>query len=121
MVAPTNLPMTVKNKTSDYFDNATLPKGIVNQGTWDALVGFFEDRNKGDVATAQVMATALINSAKIQNLNINEILDSLKRYQSFEVDTYLALILNSTRVPTSMLGVTNQPTTNKFVARTVKP
>jgi hypothetical protein len=121
MVAPTNLPMTVKNKTSNYFDNASLPKGMVNQGTWDALVGFFEERNNGDVSTAQVMATALINTAKIQQLDINEVLDSLKRFKGFEVDTYLALILNSTRIPTSMLGVTNQPTTNKFVARTVKP
>ena len=121
MVAPTNLPTTVKNRTSNYFDNATVPKGIVNQGTWDALVGFFEQRNGGDPSMAQTMATALINTAKIQNLDVNEILDGLNRYKGFEVDTYLALILNSTRIPTSMLGVTNQPTTNKFVARTVKP
>ena len=74
----------------------------------DACLNFF--RAKGFADEAAIVVTAvLLKQAKLDNLPIYRILDSLKGFDSLELSTLVGEILNNNRVPTSTLGFRTTP------------
>jgi len=47
------------------------------------------------------------------------VLEKFKRLPAGEINDYLAAFLNLNRVPTSLLGIVNQPTTGKYIERCI--
>jgi hypothetical protein len=69
-------------------------------------------------------ATALSSSINNQQQNSNKYTtsDSMPSQNGFiQVNAYLAMFLNLSRVNTSLLGITNEPPRSKYVERTVLP
>ena len=118
---PGNLPTTTGTKTSRYFNNYFVGStGQVSIGANDAIVSYFETQT-GDRESAAVLSRAVIETALQQNLDPMAVLDDFKKLPMGELDAYLALFLNMSRVNTSLLGISNMPRANKYVARTILP
>jgi hypothetical protein len=63
----------------------------------------------------------VVYTAKAQNIDPMEILHKFAALPTGQLNAYLVMFLNLNRVSTSMLGVSNAPMTNKYVARTILP
>lgn len=116
---PSNLNTNASNKTTTFFNNFFTPDYTVSENTNDAILSYFQTQT-GDKQSAALLAQAVINTAQQQREDPLLILDQFKQLPQGEVNAILALYLNTTRVSTSLLGVKNIPTPNKFVSRTIK-
>jgi len=74
----------------------------------DACINFFRSKGFADEA-AIVVAAALLKQAKLDNLPIYSVLDSLGGFDSLQLSTLVGEILNNNRVPTSTLGFRTTP------------
>lgn len=116
---PGNIPNTTGTKTTRYFNNYFVSStGELSIGSNDAIVSYFE-KQTGNKDSAKVLSRAVIETALQQNLDPMAVLDDFKKLPSGQLDAYLALFLNMSRVNTSLLGVSNMPRANKYVARTI--
>lgn len=118
---PGNIPNTTGTKTSRYFNNYFVGStGAVSIGANDAIVSYFETQT-GNRESAAVLSRAVIETALQQNLDPMAVLDDFKKLPTGELDAYLALFLNLSRVNTSLLGISNMPRASKYVSRTILP
>jgi len=86
----------------------------------DAVVGFFE--NRGFERTASIaVATVLLQQAKIDNVNIFELLDTLKGLTDLQLSAVVTETLNYSRPSTSSLGYRRTTATDTFETRNIKP
>ena len=78
----------------------------------DAVVGFFEKRGFEKNAAIST-TTTLLNQAKIDQVKIFELLDTLKGLDNIQLSTVVTEVLNYNRLNTSTLGfkVTNNNNT----------
>jgi hypothetical protein len=101
-----------------YFNNLYSSKFIISANANDAIVAFFEqyadNKQAGDNLAAAVTYTALA-----QQLDPMTVLTEFQKMPKGQLNNYLIAFLNSTRVPTSVLGVKTQTTTSPFVTRTI--
>ena len=109
-----NLPPSPVTQTLNPANNLVYTTQDVN----DALVGFFEEKT-GSKDSAAALASAVLTGAQQQQIDVMVMLDQFKKLTGEELNSYVALFLNTTRVKTSLLGINNQPTAPYFVARTV--
>jgi len=86
----------------------------------DAVVGFFENRGFGRTASIAV-ATVLLQQAKIDNVNIFELLDTLKELTDLQLSAVVTETLNYSRPSTSSLGYRRTTATDTFETRNIKP
>lgn len=121
-ISYTNLPpnTSVKNlgekELINYFTNPLE----LNAGVLDAMVGFFTSRGF-DKTVSESLATVLIYQAKKDNFNPLELTDTLKGYNSLELNSLIAEIVNYNRYKTSFLGFNTTLSTNSEVNRNVLP
>lgn len=120
-MATNNLPTTSAqlDPTTSYFNNYFKTAPSVSSSINDAFIAFFEELT-GSRATAVVLAGSVIVTAQQQNLELGEILKKFKALEKTKVDAYLTMLLNLNRVPTSLLGIVNNTSTNKYVARAIR-
>lgn len=117
---PSNLNTKVGTKTTNYFNNYLTVPNTVSDSTNDAIMAFFESQT-GNRETASVLACAVINTAHQQKVDPLQVLDDFKKLDAGELNGYLTMYLNLSRVNTSLLGITNVPKANKYVTRTILP
>jgi hypothetical protein len=86
----------------------------------DAIVAFFEQQSSNPQA-AKNLAAAVLYAAQSQNLDPMMVLTDFQNMPTGQLNSYLAALLNSNRVPTSMLGFRSGAKTNPLVARTIMP
>ena len=115
-----NLTDTPRDKTTTYFNNYFKPTFAVSQDVNDAIVGYFEKVNTSKDG-AKAMAGALIYTAKAQGMDPMAVLKQFATLKPIQANNYLAMFLNLNRVGTSMLGISNQPITNKYISRAILP
>lgn len=113
-----NLPNIQRDITTAYFNNFFNPAYVVSQDINDTVLGYFE-KIAASKESAKALAGALIHTANAQNVDPAVILQKFMTLPSSQLTSYLAMFLNLNRVGTSMLGVSNSPITNKYVARTI--
>lgn len=106
------------NDSSQYFSNIFDQQINVTPEVDQAVLAFFE-RRSDNINAAKSMASAVILSALDKGLNPMEILDRINSLDSVEIDVYTAMILNLSRVNTSVLGVVNTPPVSEYVTRTI--
>ena len=113
----TNLPnKIIQDSAADtkvYFNNyGVMPLEFASSDV-DASIGFLT--NKGfDQDAAIVVAEALLKQAKLDNIPVFQLLDSLSGFDSIDLSILVGQILNNNRVVTSTLGFrVDQETTNK--------
>ena len=106
--------------TSAFFNNLGLPPITVSQNIDDAILGYFQiiAENK---ESARALAGAVILTSVSQGIDPMETLDQFKKMSPRELNEYLTMFLNLSRVGTSYLGITNRPSTSKYIARMILP
>lgn len=86
----------------------------------DSTVGFLKSRGFTDDA-AILTAVILLKQAKLDQMPIRELLDTLKGLRNLELSTLVGEVLNNNRTPTSTLGFKLQSQTNELQARNITP
>jgi len=89
----------VKEFFNNYFnDTISFPSNDV-----DAVVGFFESRGFDRTASIAT-ATVVLQQAKIDNVKVFELIDTLKGMENVQLSYIVTEILNHNRSNTSSLG-----------------
>ena len=117
---PTNLNSSGTNSTTRYFNNYFIPSYTVSQNTNDSILSYFEEQT-GNVESAKLLAQAVIDTAQSQRADPLEVLAEFQKLPQGQLNTVLALYLNTGRVNTSLLGIKNTPQTSSYVSRTIIP
>ena len=89
----------VKKFFNSYYTNPLE----FNSNEVDATIGFFEKRGF-DKSAAISTSTTLLNQAKLDNVKIFELLDTLKGLDDVQLSTVVTEVLNYNRLKTSTLG-----------------
>lgn len=69
----------------------------------DAVIGFFEKRGFEKSAAISI-GTVLLQQAKIDNINVFELLDTIKLFDKTKLSNLVAVILNENRSKISKFG-----------------
>ena len=115
---PSNLGSTNNNPTTRYFNNFFEPVYAISPDTDDAIVSYFQEQT-GNLESAKLLAQAVYDTALYQKEDPLAVLDQFRALPQGELNAFLALYLNISRVPTSLLGVQNTPKTNPLVSRLI--
>lgn len=113
-------PPSSVNKTTEYFDNFFKETLGTSPDINDAVIGYFQTIT-GNKDTGIAMAASVLYTAQSQNLNIMELLDQFRKLNRGELNAYLAMFLNLNRAGTSLIGLSNQPQTSKYITRAILP
>ena len=95
--------MADKEITTEFFNNFYNIEISYNPGEVDAVIGYFLKRGFGEVSAINT-ASILLQQAKIDELNVQQLLDTLKGVSDVQLSLIVAQILNFNREKTSVLG-----------------
>lgn len=84
----------------------------------DAVITFFEKRDF-DKSAAITVGTTLLQQAKIDNVNIFKLLDTLKGLNEVQLSAVVTEILNYNRAKTSTLGYRRTESPEKVEKRNI--
>jgi glutaredoxin 2 len=116
-----NLPSKTTDGRSDtkqFFDKFFNQQVSFPAAEIDATVGFFLKRNF-DVDSARSTAIVLLNQARIDNISVFSLLDSLKIQTDVQLSQIVAQVLNSYREKTSLLGYRIAPSLDTYESRNI--
>ena len=82
------------------------------------MVSFFEQQT-GNTESAKLLAQAVIDTAKANKEDPLVVLNQFQKLKAGELNVILSLYLNTSRVNTSLLGISNVPKSSEFVTRTI--
>lgn len=125
MVTPTriNLPPRTQNESSvevrEFFNKYFTHKVSFPVEQIDAVTAFFIKRNFDDVA-AKTLTTVLLNQARIDNVDVFELLDTLKGTNDLELSSIVTEIFNSYREKSSLLGYKEIKQIETFDSRNIR-
>ena len=112
---------TNDNTTANtYFNNYFLPNARVSPNVDTAIISYFEGISY-NTASAKALASAVIYTSQAQGIDPMVTLKEFTQLPEAELNAYLVMFLNMQRKGTSYLGLTNQPSTNAYVNRTILP
>lgn len=102
------IPVTQQEKskidlTPEYFNNFYNIEISYNPSEVDAVIGYFLKRGFGKTSAINT-ASVLLQQAKIDELNVQELIDTLKGVTDVQLSLIVAQILNLNRDKTSVLG-----------------
>lgn len=118
----TNLPEPQSNDSAKdvrlFFDKFFLHEVSFPAAEIDAVVGFFLKRGFDDSSSKSV-SIVLCNQARQDNVNVFQLVDTLKGLDDVQLSQVVAEVLNAYREKTSVLGYKTAVTTNAFEARNI--
>jgi hypothetical protein len=97
------VPTDSGNKVKSFFNNYFTESISYPANQVDAVVGFFQKRGF-DIASATGVATVLLQQAKIDDVNVMTLLDTLTGLEDVAISQIVAEILNYNRQKVSTLG-----------------
>jgi hypothetical protein len=108
MALTSNLPPNIapQDSASDAkkFFNTYYEKQLsVSSNAIDATIGFFQNRGF-ELTAAQSVAGVLLSQSKIENINVFQLLDTLKGLNEVQLSRVVTEILNYNRERISTLG-----------------
>lgn len=111
-------PQTSEGRTTEFFDKYFTKKLSFPSNEVDAVIAFFTKRGF-DTISAQSTGTVLLEQAKIDNVNVFTLLDTLKGLNEVQLSAVVAEILNYSRDSTSSLGFKRPQTVEKIEKRNI--
>ena len=105
-------------KGPSYFNNYFTPNVNVSPNVDASILAYFEELSYNK-ESARALASAVIYTAKSQGVDPMQALTEFTKLPKGQLNAYLVYFLNLQRKGTSLLGITNQPITNKYVSRTI--
>jgi hypothetical protein len=112
---PTN---TDPKETRVFFDNYFSTEVSFPSNQIDAVLGFFMRRGFEEQA-ARTTGIVLLNQARVDNVNVFELLDKLKSFTNVQLGQIVTQILNYYRIQTSVLGYKNSKKDTSFESRNI--
>lgn len=109
-----------QDSTTTWFNNFYVSPFSISQGQNDAFVSFFE-KITANKETAISLAGSVLYTAKAQGIDPMAVMQQFLALPPGQLNAYLVLYLNTNRVATSFLGISNQPKINKYVQRCLLP
>lgn len=101
-----------------FFDKFFFHKIAFPAAQIDAVVGFFLKRDF-DLESSRSIAIILLNQARLDNVNVFDLLDTLKKLTDIQLSQVVAQVLNAYRENTSLLGYRIAEVTNIFESRNI--
>ena len=89
--------------TTEFFNNFYNIEISYNPSEVDAVIGYFLKRGFDKIAAINT-ASVLLQQAKIDEINIQKLIDTLKGVTDVQLSLIVAQILNFNRAKTSVLG-----------------
>ena len=99
---PTDAPVYPED-VRRFFDKFFVHQVTFPSNQIDAVVGFFL-KNGFDPDSARSTSIVLLNQARLDSINVFELVDSLKKLTDVQLSQVVAQILNSYREKVSLLG-----------------
>lgn len=113
-----NLPVEEIQDSKEFFDKYFVQKVSFPSNQIDATVGFFLKRDF-DLESARSTAIVLLNQARLDNVNVFELLDTLKTLTDVQLSQVVAQVLNAYREKTSLLGYRIAPVEDTYESRNI--
>jgi hypothetical protein len=104
-----------------YFNNYFSADATISSGQNDAVMAFFQTLTGGNLQSAQVLASNVIYTAIAQGMDPMGVISQFQGLPSGQLNLYLAMFLNLNRVGTSLVGLNNNQTQNKYIIRAILP
>lgn len=118
----TNIPVSQNTDSSaevkQFFDKFFVHQVSFPSNQIDAVVGFFLKR-EFDTESARSTAIVLLNQARIDNVNVFELVDTLKGLTDVQLSQIVAQVLNAYREKVSLLGYRIAPIVDTYEARNI--
>lgn len=118
----TNLPLqnnsSNRTEVKTFFDKYFQEEISFPASQVDAVVGFFIKQGFSE-ENAKSTAIVLLNQAKLDNVNVMTLVDTLKSLTSIQLSQVVAQILNSYRENTSVLGYKVEQISDTFESRNI--
>lgn len=106
----------VKQFFNRYFtEQLTFPANQI-----DAVVGFFMKRGFSE-QSAKSTGIVLMSQARLENINIFQLLDTLKNLNSAQLSSIVTQVMNSSREKISILGYKILAVEETAESRNIKP
>lgn len=102
-----------KLKTNQYVENFQI-----KQNDYDAAISFFVKRGF-DREPAEQISYVILKQAKIDSVPAMEVLDIISKADPVQLSELMSFILNSSRLPSSKLGLRNQRDVKEFASRNI--
>jgi len=120
-ITPTNLGVKKTDPESlvDYLAGFNGDRYQFAAGEYDAVTGFFENKGFSEL-NSQSLAYILLRQSRIDNVPVFQILDSLAKTTTLELNELLSEIINLNRFKTSVLGFKSERETLGQVQRNIK-
>jgi hypothetical protein len=119
-LAPVDLTSNASTDANKYFNNFFALSFTVSPNVDAAVISYFESVADNKEA-AKVLASAVMYTARTRGANPMAVLQEFMALPKGEINSYLTMFLNLQRKGTSLLGITTQPVTSKYVARAILP
>lgn len=117
-----NLPSEQSPNTSvdvkQFFDKFFVHQVSFPSNQIDGVVGFFL-KNGFDIESARSTGIVLLNQARASNINVFELIDTLKALTDVELSRVVAQILNAYREKVSLLGYRIAPLVDTYESRNI--
>jgi len=104
--------------TKLFFDSYGIAPLEFRSVDVDATLTFFKSRGFNDDA-ALATSAVLLKQAKLDQMNINSLLETLGGFDELQISSLVGEIMNNNRLSTSTLGYKSQPTRSDSVSRNV--
>lgn len=111
-------PRSNDNNVTEFFDKYFTEKLEFASNEVDAVIGFFDKRGF-EKAAAISTGTILLQQAKLDEINVFTLLDTLKRFDEIKLSAVVAEVLNYNRLSTSVLGFKNTTSTDTLEKRNI--
>jgi len=102
-------PTDSAGEVKEFFNKYFSKKISVTSNQVDSVVGFFQKRGF-DKNSATAIASVLLQQAKIDNVNIYKLLDTLGGLNEVSISKLVATILNTNRSKMSAIGFSVEST-----------
>jgi hypothetical protein len=117
-----NLPKSVStdsaDETKEFFDQYFTKSISFPSNQVDAVIAFFEKRGFEKTA-AQSVATVLLTQAKLDDVNVFDLIDTLQGLTKVQLSKIVATILNYNREKISTLGFKTETPVEKLEKRNI--
>lgn len=105
-------------KVTEFFDKYFTKKLEFSTNEVDAVIAFFEKRGF-DRSAAISTGTILLQQAKLDDIKVFVLLDTLKEFDETKLSAVVAEVLNYNRINTSTLGFKSNAVVDTLEKRNV--
>lgn len=117
-----NLPSVQSSDSStdvkQFFDKYFVHEVSFPSNQIDAVLGFFQKRGF-DTDSARSTSIVLLNQARVDNVNVFTLLDTLKALSDVQLSQVVAEVLNAYREKVSVLGYRVSTVSDTFESRNI--